>query len=88
MKNLSSAVFGALKSMKLIYPPGDIPGTWCQTSKVASAVSKSSARHRALELASVHNNGQGKSMKWENSGVKDLATVLVILSPCWRKTMR
>ena len=62
--------------------PGVTPGTWCQISKVASAVSNSSARHRASELGSVHSRGQGKSMKWENSGAKDLATVLVILSPC------
>ena len=64
------------------YSPGPkvFDGDWCQSSKVASAFSNISARLSASDSGLVHSNGQGKSMKYENSGEKLRATVLVIRS--------
>lgn len=58
------------------------PGTWCHTCRWSCPLSKISASERASLSASVQIRLHGKSIVWENSGAKERATVLVILSSC------
>lgn len=62
--------------------PAANPGTWCHTCRWSCPLSKISASERASLSASVQIRLHGKSIVWENSGAKERATVLVILSSC------
>lgn len=76
------------KSQRCVHCKGSMnspeasPGTWCHTCSWTCPLSSISARERASLSASVQIRLHGKSIVWENSGAKERATVLVILSSC------